>query len=112
MSAANSPECNHFLRLPAIAHERHVLDESYVDVFVACQLNKVTNLTVIEAVHHNTVDFRFVAQLNGQIDASQYSLEAFAARDCLIFASIQCVQTDVDGIESGTLHRHQQSRQH
>lgn len=102
-----SPIRDHFFGIPSIASERHVFDESNIDIFIACHIDEITYFAVIEAIHHNAIDFRFVAQLNGQIDASQNTFESFASCNRFIFAGFQCVQTDVDGIESGALHRHQ-----
>ena len=50
-------EAEDLFLLPCIAFEGHELDEADMDRDVLCPCDEVTELAVIEAIHHHHIEF-------------------------------------------------------
>lgn len=102
----------HLLCVPAVARERHVLDEAHVHRPLARPLDEVANFVLVKVRHHHAVHLRFVAELDRQVDAGDDALPAAPPRDFLELLRLQRVERDVQGVEAGSLVRDEVPRQH
>ena len=91
----------HLLLAPFVTIERHVLNESNLDILIASLLDKWQDHVIVQTAHYNRIDLKLHAcaklvHLMYAIDAFHDRIKALPACKELKFEWIKGIQADID----------------